>query len=168
MIIFYKQHVFELILIIGMISLLHQKTGLLLFVFVSIFYILLYYNDKGFAHNGALLTSANNNKNCREITMNNPFGNYTIYDFDKEICDIKGVRSNDETTRDFTNYNVYTNSNEISIGSTNKANRQFITLPNTKYPNNINEYATKLYSSNKKCKELNDCLLFNNKQFYTR
>jgi len=159
----------ELFLIVVSIFFFNIKLGLVVAILFGLMYCL------HFKHN--LTNNININKNnnldnfkenkCRKPTMNNPYGNYNM----GENPDLQSCDNDDDnlTKKKFNEFNVYENSNENTVGSSNKLMRDFYTTPITEYPNNSTKFAYWLYRDvNLTCKNDNNCFLFDDIRFHSR
>jgi hypothetical protein len=105
--------------------------------------------------------------NCRSSTMSNPYANYLIGEEPNlPACTDK---RNEENKDKFNMFNVYENSNNITIGYSNKAIRDFYTLPVTTSTNDVTTFAKWLYTNDKlNCKNDGNCLKYDDIRYHTR
>lgn len=167
---------YEVIMIIIIIFLFNFDIGLIIFTIYIILYILNSHENQYFTNKTNKIKQdiqndpANEIKynNCRPATMNNPYANFLIGD-NPNISACNDDR-NIQNKNTFNLFNVYENSSDINIGSSNKAIRDFYTKTVTKYPPNTNEFAKWLYTDNKKltCKLDNNCLKYDDIRYHTR
>jgi len=149
-------------LIIGIIYLFNIKIGIV----ITILYLLFMYLNKHKPINNTI------NKNCRKPTLNNPYANYNLNeDGNIETC---LSDNNNKLMDEYNLINVYENTYNKNtslktIGSTNKALRDFYTLSSTSYPNKINDFAIWTYkNTNLSCKEDNNCLQYDDIRYHSR
>ena len=106
--------------------------------------------------------STNLNYECRKPTVNNPFMNIQLHDFDNEqqveACNVEDDKINRDIVHSF-NDKLFMNIDD-AFSRTN-SQRQFFTTPNTRIPNNQTEFANWLYKVPETCKENNEqCLRY--------
>ena len=106
--------------------------------------------------------STNLNDECRKPTVNNPFMNIQLHDFDNEqqveACNVEDDKINRDIVHSF-NDKLFMNIDD-AFSRTN-SQRQFFTTPNTRIPNNQTEFANWLYKVPETCKENNEqCLRY--------
>ncbi len=155
----------EFLCIFGIICIVSSDRSLIFYINVCVGMILLF----------LLWYKKNNSKNdkndklfdkCRKSTYDNPYGNYLIGEnMDHKFC------NNDEDNKDsynFNRYNLYENSFDKTVGSTNKAIRSFYSMPITSYPNNINIYKDFINDDTLSCKTDGYCIRYNDIRFQTR
>ena len=87
---------------------------------------------------------------CRKSDINNPMGNVLIYTKEDEleynICPNENIEHN-------LRFNIYNNRKDLFLRKNNI--RQFITMPSTYYPNDIDNVKNNLYYFNKSSCKLN-------------
>lgn len=99
---------------------------------------------------------------CKKPTINNPFMNIQLHDFDNqqqiEACNEEDDKINKDINHSF-NTKLFMNIDD-TFSRTN-SQRQFFTTPNTRIPNNQTEFANWLYKMPETCKENNEkCLKY--------
>lgn len=104
----------------------------------------------------------NLNFECKKPTVNNPFMNIQLHDFDNnqhvEACNAEDDEINKDINHSF-NTKLFMNIDD-TFSRTN-SQRQFFTTPNTRIPNNQSEFANWLYKMPETCKENNEkCLRY--------
>lgn len=170
------QYLYESMTILVLLFLINIKFGLFSSVIFAILYLLNYnenkYNEeqknkikKELLEDPLKYTEY---KGCRPATMDNPNANFLIgSDPTISACTDK---HNENNKNNFIMFNVYENSNDIGIGYSNKASRDFYTNTITMHPVNTVEFANWLYNSNQKltCKGDNNCLLFDDIRYHSR
>lgn len=94
---------------------------------------------------------------CRRPTVNNPFMNPLVTDFndgDKPVaCNADDEDINEEIVEKF-NKNLYRNVDDLF--ETENSQRQFFTIPETRLPNQQKEFAMWLYGDMPSCKDGSD------------
>lgn len=110
------------------------------------------------------LNQHNNNLTfeCKKPTVDNPFMNIQLHDFDNnqqvEACNEDDDKINKDINHSF-NTKLFMNVDD-TFSRTN-SQRQFFTTPNTRIPNNQSEFANWLYKMPETCKENNEkCLRY--------
>jgi ABC-type bacteriocin/lantibiotic exporter with double-glycine peptidase domain len=128
----------------------------IVFSIIILYIIILYYNTKK-------KRIDNNNKLCRDSTINNPMANPYIIG---SKLDVKACDNLDQLkVIDNLRFNVYEDINRPN--NTKLLERIYYTLPVTDYPNNINNFLNELYNiSNKTCKSnANNCESYRDLRF---
>ena len=103
---------------------------------------------------------------CRRPSINNPFMNPNITDYDNDIpaaCNVEDDEIQDEIKVNY-NYSLYQDVDEL--WERVNSQRQFYTVPNTTVPNNQTEFANWLYKIPQTCKEDQEgCLRYEDLRF---
>lgn len=169
-------HIYELFIITCIFFLLNHKLGFIFFIFFCLIYSLYSFNNNYISSNINNINDIyiNNpgkieaNFQCRPSTLNNPYANYLYGSSDNPSIKACDDSINVSKSYDFNQYNLYENSINKTIGSDNKAHRDFYTLPVSTYPNNNIAFANFLKNNNKSCKENGRCLLYNDIRYQSK
>ena len=109
---------------------------------------------------------------CRRPTIDNPFMNTNIYDFNNgyipEACNADDEDIKEDMKVNF-NHDLFRDVDELWERENSK--RQFYTMPNTTVPNNQIEFAKWLYKIPDTCKESNkngECLRYDDLRYQRR
>ena len=150
----------QFLCIVIILFIFNWNIGLFAFILYGIIYLLSNYKDYYYKNLDPLKLN-NNNLNCRLPTFNNPYSNYNVNeDPNLKACNI-------DTKLNM--FNVYENSSDKTVGSTNKAIRDFYTTPITENPNNSIKFAKWLYTDvNLTCKTDNNCFQFDDIRYHSR
>ena len=163
--------ILRLFVFIGFISaLIFNDVRYVLFVIIlfiaSIFIYNYYQSAKKYNENflDAHDLDVIDNNVCIKPTINNPFMNPTILDYQTnnntiKACDIDNKKINNQINKNF-NKRIYKDVNDIYSRKTSE--RQFYTVPSTIIPNDQEGYANWLYHRGKTCKENNGIQCSNN------
>jgi len=155
----------ELILIIILVYFFNIKAGIILTILYGLIYVLEQSTNGKKDYMDKKLTISESK--CRKPTMNNPYGNYNMYeDPNLKAC----IQKEDNINNiNFNQFNVYENAKEKTVGSFNKSLRDFYVTPTTEYPNNESDFAKWLYrDTNLTCKNDNNCLRFDDVRYHSR
>lgn len=156
--------ILRLFLFLGLISaLIFNDIRYILFIIILfIFSIFIYkYYENTQKQNEDFLNSKDldiiDNRVCVKPTINNPFMNPSLLDYQTDnnlinACDINNSKINKDMHANF-NKNIYKDVNDIYGKQTSE--RQFYTVPSTIIPNDQEGYAKWLYYRGKTCKENN-------------
>lgn len=168
-------YIYHLISIVLIIYFLNIKLGIIFTVLCMLIYLLNMHENKYLLNKEELMNKEMENdtkkveeyKKCRPATMNNPYANYLIGE-NKEISactDENNIKKADL----YNSFNVYQNSDQITIGSIGKLYRDFYTNTNTKIINNTNQFAKWLYDGqNRSCKIDGNCLQYDDVRYHSR
>ena len=139
--------------------------GIILIIFI--FYIYLF-DEQIKIDTNETLSNRNlgiyDNKICVKPSLDNPFMNPSIIDYNNNNKNIKACPFNKEEID--TNINTYFKENVFKdindIYERNFSERQFYTVPSTTIPNDRQSYEQWLYKRDKTCKENNGIQCYNN------
>ena len=139
--------------------------GIILLIFI--FYIYLF-DEQNKIDTNETLSNRNlgfyDNKICVKPSLDNPFMNPSIIDYNNNNNNIKACPFNKEEIN--TNINTYFKENVFKdindIYERNFSERQFYTVPSTTIPNDRKSYQEWLYYRDKTCKENNGIQCYNN------
>jgi c-di-AMP phosphodiesterase-like protein len=139
--------------------------GIILLIFL--FYIYLF-DEQNKINTNETLSNRNlgfyDNKICVKPSLDNPFMNPSIIDYNNNNNNIKACPFNKEEIN--TNINTYFKENVFKdindIYERNFSERQFYTVPSTTIPNDRKSYQEWLYYRDKTCKENNGIQCYNN------
>jgi len=163
--------IIKLFLFIGIISaLLFNDIRYVLFaliiLFLSIFLYYFYLNNKKETEEFLNINNLDviDNKVCTKPTIENPFMNPTVVDFqsgeDKPSgCSIENEKINNEINNNFKK-RIFKDVNDLYDKTISQ--RQFYTMPSTTIPNKQDELADWLYGKLSSCKENNGIQCYRN------
>ena len=105
-----------------------------------------------------------NEKNCREPNINNPYMNILVTqdNVEKPACDNEKVK---DLSKKFFKYNLYQNSSDIF--EKKNFERQFYTMPVSTIPSKQNDFVDWLYKKDSNCKSDGvDCLEYEDERYH--
>ena len=139
--------------------------GIILIIFICYIYL---FDEQIKIDTNETLSNRNlgiyDNKICVKPSLDNPFMNPSIIDYNNNNKNIKACPFNKEEID--TNINTYFKENVFKdindIYERNFSERQFYTVPSTTIPNDRQSYEQWLYKRDKTCKENNGIQCYNN------
>jgi len=146
-----------------------QTIFILLGIVIIIFLFYVYLHDeKNKIETNETLSNRNltiiDNKICVKPSLDNPFMNPTIIDYNNNNNNIKACPYNEQyienNVKTFFKQNVYKDINDIY--ERNFSERQFYTVPATTIPNDRKSYEKWLFYRDKTCKENNGFQCYKN------
>jgi len=146
-------------------QLVYILIGIVLIIFL--FYVYLF-DEKNKIETNETLSNRNlaiiDNKICVKPSIDNPFMNPTIVDYNNNNNDIKACPYNERDIENNVNayfkQNIYKDINDIY--ERNFSERQFYTVPATTIPNDRKSYENWLFYRDKSCKENNGFQCYKN------